>query len=459
MSWWKFFRRRWWDDERSREIASYIEIETADNIARGMSPPEAASAARRRLGSPLLVREEIYRMNSIAWLENTWEDLRHGARLMRLSPGFALVALASLALGIGANTAIFQLIDAVRLRSLPVSNPSELAEVRIDGGNHGLGVNDGAYAQLTRPVWREIRDQQQAFSGVFAWRTSSEDVGEGSDQTSVSSILVTGDFFQVLGLHPWRGRLLQPDDERGCPWQVAVLSYGYWQRQMGGRDLGPDSKMLIDGNITQIVGVTPPGFLGLAVGESFDIALPFCEPSTELRRDVFDISVMGRLRPGWTLDRASAQLAAISPAIFDATAITGYRAESIDLYKSFRLAAYPAASGVSQLRNDYDASLLILLGITALVLLIACANLANLMLARASARERETAVRLALGASRGRLLRQFLTESALLAFLGAVAGVALAQVLSRVLVAAFSPANEPLKLTITPDWRVMSFVA
>src|ERR1700691_4779527 len=155
MSWRRFLKRRWWDDERAREIAAYLENEPADNVARGMAPAEAAAAARRKFGNPGLVREEIYRMNTMGWLEGTWQDLRYGTRALRLSPGFAAVAILSLGLGIGANTAIFQLLNAVRLRSLPVQNPRQLAEVRIAGGNAGMGVND-SYGALTRPMWEQI---------------------------------------------------------------------------------------------------------------------------------------------------------------------------------------------------------------------------------------------------------------------------------------------------------------
>jgi hypothetical protein len=210
---------------------------------------------------------------------------------------------------------------------------------------------------------------------------------------------------------------------------------------MGGQELGSDSRLLINGTPTQIVGVTPPEFFGLAVGEGFDIAMPFCQPKQEVRRDVFMLSVMGRLRSGWTVERASAQLEAISPGVFEATALTGYSAHTVEMYKQFRLAAYPVSSGVSTLRDRYDSSLWLLLGITGLVLLIACANLANLMLARANSREREVAIRLALGASRGRLLRQFLTESGLLALLGAGAGIGVAS--GRLLVSSLSQEAPP----------------
>src|SRR6266581_427462 len=398
-------------------------------------------------------------MNSLRGIESIWRDLRYGARLLRRSPGFALVGILSLALGIGANTAIFQLLDAVRLRSLPVPNPHELAEVRIVGGNHGMGLNSDRYGQLTRPVWQEIREHHEPFSGVFAWSAGDVRVGQGSDLRRAHGLYVSGAFFRVLGVRPWRGRLILPEDEAGaCPPSKAVVSYGYWQGEMGGRDLGAGSTLMINGSLEEVLGVTPPGFFGLAVGDDFDIAIPLCQPK-ELRRDVFDVTVMGRLRPGWTLKRASAWLDAISPGIFEATALTGYSTDIIETYKRFRLAAYAASDGVSWLRTQYDSSLRLLLAITALVLLIACANLANLMLARASTREHEVAVRLALGASRGRLLRQLLSESALLATIGTALGIYLAQFLSRILVWSLSTESGSVRLAVKTDWRVLLFAA
>ncbi len=456
MSWKRFLRRRAWFQERGNEIESYLEIETAENIARGMSAAEAAAAARRKFGNTVRVQEEIYRMNTVAWLEGTLQDVRYGARLLIKNPGFTLVAVLSLALGIGANTAIFQLLDAVRLRSLPVKDPQELAEVRVAGGTAGLGVNQ-EYGELTRPMWEEIQRDHPAFSGVFAWSTNQAWVGEGAALRQANSIQVSRDFFPVLGVAPWRGRLITSDDEHACPSSTAVVSYAFWQAQMGGRPIDGNTRLMIDQVSTQIIGVTPPSFGGLAVGERFDIALPFCRPE-QLARNVFEVTVMGRLRPGWTIEKASSQLTAQSAGIMSATQITGYDARAVKRYLGFRLNAYPAGAGVSNLRKDYDASLWLLLGITGLVLLIACANLANLMLARANTREREIALRIALGAGRLRLLRQLFAESALLAMTSAAIGLGLAGLLSRAMLASLSTTDDSaIPLTLGIDWRVLLF--
>jgi putative ABC transport system permease protein len=198
--------------------------------------------------------------------------------------------------------------------------------------------------------------------------------------------------------------------------------------KVGARDLRERIQIVADNDLLEIVGVTPPKFFGMIVGDNFDIAIPFCKPEEPLRRDIFEVSVMGRLKPGWSIEGASAQMAVLSPGIFETTVPPGRTPETTKMYKDFRLAVYPADTGVSGLR-EYDRSLWLLLGITGLVLLIACANLANLMLARASATQSEIAVRLALGASRGRVLRQLLMESVLLAVTGAALGTVMAQFL------------------------------
>jgi predicted permease len=458
MSWIRFLKRARWDQERSQEIEGYLEIETADNIARGMTPADAAYAAHRKFGNATLIREEIYRMNTVTWFESIVQDLRHGLRTMVANPGFSLIAILSLALGIGANTAIFQLLNAVRLRSLPVQNPHELAQIEIVGGNHGMGMNDGPDFGLTRPMWEEIRRDHSPFSGVFAWGEKNIAVGEGKDFQEVPGIMVSGDFFRVLGVEPWRGRLLASDDEHSCPESTAVVGYAFWQSKLGGREIDSNTRLFLDGQFKQIVGVTPPSFLGLAVGKRFDIALPECMPK-QLSTNVFEESVMGRLKPGWTLASASARLEGMSAGIMAATEITGYNASTVQRYRQFKLAAYPASNGVSDLRRAYDSSLTLLLAITGLVLLIACANLANLMLARASTREREIAVRLALGAARTRVLRQLLVESFLLAAIGATIGVGVAELLSRALVLSLSREGDRVALFTGTDWRVLLFAS
>jgi predicted permease len=386
------------------------------------------------------------------------QDLSYAVRQLRLNPGFALVAILSLALGIGANTAIFQLLDAVRMRSLPIHDPKELAEVEIAGGNQGFGVTNSRYAKLTRPIWNEIRLQHEPFSSVFAWAVEDQRVGQGIDSHPVQGLEVSGEFFSALGIQAWKGRLLVPGDEGDCTISRVVVSYTYWRSQMGGRELNANTTLIVDGHPAEVVGVTPPGFFGMVVGDSFDIAFPLCHPK-ELRAEVFDLSVMGRLRPGWTLERASAQLNAISAGLFEATAPTGYSTQAVQQFKDYKLGAYPAGAGVSWLRDEYDSSLWLLLTITGLVLLIACANLANLLLARASAREREIAVRMALGASRSRLFWQSLTESGLLAVVGTTLGIGLAQVLSRVLIWSLSTGGNAITLSTDTDWRVLIFAA
>jgi predicted permease len=290
----------------------------------------------------------------------------------------------------------------------------------------------------------------------MAWRTNDVLEGRLSDAKRVHALEVSGEFFNVLGIAPLQGRLIEPQDESSCEMSKVVASYSYWKSHMGGEPITPSTTIMVDGRTVQVLGVTPPGFFGLVVGDRFDLVYPTCIPPHP-RREMFQFSVMGRLKPGWTMERASAYFASLSPGIFESTAPDGYSAESLKMYKSFRLAAYPAGGGVSELRNAYDTSLQLLLAITGLVLLIACANLANLMLARASARQREMAIRMALGASRGRLLRQLLIGSGLLAASGAVLGVALAQPLSRLLVRSLDTSQNTIQLSITTDWRVLLF--
>jgi predicted permease len=397
--------------------------------------------------------------------DSTWQDFRLSLRIFRKNPAFTLAAIGTLALGIGANTAIFQLLDAVRLRSLPVPNPQELARIQFRGGNKELfGMVDFLYA-LTYPQFDQLRSDHEVFSTVFGWSAEGTRFGQGTSARHVLGLAVSGEFFPALQLRPAIGRLLGPDDDRpGCPDPGVVLSYSFWQGQFAGRASVIGSKVLILDRPYQVIGVAPARFTGLEVGRRFDVAMPMCAPGiigvdSLARRDEFWVTVMGRLKPGVSFRRASAQLEVLRPGLLEATLPSGYSKQDVDVYKRLRLEAVPAANGTSELREHYDTSLWLLLGITGLVLLIACANLGNLMLARAGARQREYAVRLALGASRARLIRQSLSESLLLAFTGAAMGLGLAGALTKIIIWFLSTENDAPQLDLGLDWRMLAFTA
>jgi predicted permease len=446
------------DREIHAELREHMQMCIDDNMANGMNREQAVREARLRFGSPSAMRERVSVQDAALGLDSFFRDVRYALRGFLKSPGFATVAILTLALGIGANTAVFELLDAVRLRSLPIHNPVELSELQIKGGNDGIGLNERPYSKFTIPMWQEIRQHHDPFEGVFAWRTSEATLGKRSEGRNVHALEVSGEFFNVLGVVPWRGRLIEPQDEASCEISKVVASYTFWKSQMGGVPITPDTAIFVEGKSVQVLGVTPPAFFGLIVGDRFDLAYPTCIPPNP-RRDDFMVSVMGRLKPDWTLARASAYLATLSPGLFDSTAPTGYSSAVIATFKSFRLEAVQAGSGVSTLRKTYDASLRLLLAITGLVLLIACANLANLMLARASVRRRAVAVRIALGASRSRLMQQMFIESGLLALCGALLGIAIAQPLSRLLLASMSTERDTIQVVISTDWRVLLFAA
>ncbi len=409
-----------------------------------------------RLGNISGIKEQAYDLWRFNILENFWRDLVYGARGLSRTPTLLICALLCLAFGAGANTAIFELLDALRLRTLPVERPEQLAAVQVSGGHGGMGVNPGEYPELTRPIWRELESQQQAFSGMFAWISDQVNIGQGSGMHRVKAMWVSKDAFEVLGLRPWKGRLLSREDDGPCPGSTAVVSYAYWQGAMGGTPIDGSSNLPIDGVRKRVVGVEPPDFAGLSIGDRIDIVLPLCRPK-EMRRDVFDIAVMGRLKPGWSVKRASEELQALSPGIFEATVPAGRSSDQTEAYKRFRLTASSAASGVSLLREQYSSSLWLLLAVSGLVLLMGCANLANLLLARATTRDREMSVRLALGASGKRLISQLLAEGALLAAGGAVLGIWLAHFFSSALVWALSTEGNVVALPIAIDWRVLGF--
>ncbi|MGC1485722.1 MAG: ABC transporter permease [Candidatus Acidiferrum sp.] len=398
-------------------------------------------------------------------MTNLLRELRHAFRLLRLSPGFTIVAVLTLALGIGANTAIFQLIDSIRLRTIPVQNPEQLGTIRISNFHWGSGNFSSQYSQLTFPMWEQIRKRQEGFAELAVWSSQQFNLVTGGEVRNANGIRVSGDFFHVLGIHPILGRLLDAeDDQPGCPIGGANLSYAFWQRNFGGDPAIVGKRFTLDGNSFEVLGVTPPGFNGISIGDTFDVAVPICiEPILSPRhnrltmRHGWWLASIGRLKPGWTFQRANAQIAAATPGILQETIPPVYDAEGVKKYLEYKLGAFSASTGFSELRHDSETSLWLLLGISGLVLLIACANLANLMLARAGARERQITIRRALGASRWRMIRELLSESLLLAAGGAISGLFLAFLVSRLLVASISTPQNQVFLDLGMDWRILAF--
>jgi putative ABC transport system permease protein len=395
-------------------------------------------------------------------------DVRFGLRQLRLNPTFTLVAVLSLALGIGANTAIFQLIDAIRLRALPVANPQELAYLDYAENSKRSGWWSTRSSTFTSVNWDSIRQNQLAFSQVIAWSAKPFNLALEGKARYAEGLFVSGDFFRVLGARAVVGRVFTAeDDQPGCGSPGAVIGYSFWQSEFAADPAITSRSVRLDGRLFPIIGVTPPEFFGVEIGHKFEAAVPLCsDPMFWLpgkghipSRTAWWLSIMGRLKPGWTIERANAQIQAVSPAIMGASLPEEYRADDAKKFLANKLIVTSGATGVSQLRRPYQEPLWILLATTGLVLLIACANLANLLLARASVREREIAIRQAIGASRTRLVLQLLCESMLLAVLGAVAGVGLAALLSRALVAFLTTEQNRMFVGLAMDWRVFGFTA
>ncbi len=386
------------------------------------------------------------------------QDLRYAVKTLRSSPAFAAVAILSLALGIGANTAIFSLIDSVMLKTLPVSHPEQLLQVRTPAGFEDI---------FTNPLWEQIRDRQDVFSTLFAYSRTRYNLATGGEVRNVEGTRVSGQYFESLGIHAVLGRTLTAaDDKRGCA-GTAVLSHDFWQRAYAGRSDVVGQTISLNGHPFEIVGVTQPGFNGIEVGSVVDVTAPICteailDPANNSldKRGDWWLRIIGRPKPGISAAQVTARLNTLAPEIFKATlppSLLHADQQAKYLAGTFNIA--PAASGVSGVRFQYRLALLTLMVVVGVVLLIACANVANLLLARGAARQREIAIRMALGSGRARLIRQLLTESLLLSFGGAALGIVFAQWGTRLLINLISTSRSSVFLNLSVDGRMLAFTA
>ena len=415
------------------------------------------SAAHRRFGNVTQISETSRAVWVWPFLETLAQDTRYALRTLRANPGFAATAVLSLALGIGANTAIFSILNAVMLRSLPVEDPHRLVQIDSPQG--------GGY--FTNPIWEQVRNHQQAFSGTLAFSTDRFDLAAGGESHFAEGLWASGDFFRVLGVPAMRGRVFTADDDLhggGHAGPVAVISHGFWKRHFASDPDIAGKTIRLNRHPFTIIGVTPPWFTGLDVDTPYDVAIPIgCEPilhtdqSALAARSWWWLRILGRLLPGETRQQAEARMKALAPELNRATLPTDWDAKGQREYLQRSFSLLPAATGFSDTGHEYRRALFTLMAVVGLVLLIACANIANLLLARAAARQREISIRMAIGAARRRVVRQLMSESLLLSVLGAAGGLLFAVWGSRLLVRFLSKASSELQLDTNPDLRVLAF--
>ena len=386
-------------------------------------------------------------------LDTLWQDSRHAIRALRNDPGFAAVTALSLALGIGANTAIFSLIDAVMLKTLPVSHPEELLQVTAGGGGGGYFSN---------PVWEQIRDRQDAFSGIFAYCRWAFDLAPEAKHATWTARTSRGTSSTRWAYPRCSAGPSRPRTTAEAAREARFSPTASGSGNTGAALTSSARRISIDRHPFEIVGVAAQGFTGTEVGASLDLMVPLCAEkilhgdTTLLDADPSGrwLRILGRPKPGTSASQASARLRALAPEVFRATVRSKWSAQDREKWLRLSLTAQSAATGLSYLREDYRQALFILMAIAGMVLLIGCANMSNLLLARGAARHREIAIRVALGSGRGRLIRQMLTESLLLSFLGTGLGVLLAVWGTGLLVKFLD-----VSLDLTPDPRVLGFTA
>jgi macrolide transport system ATP-binding/permease protein len=487
----RFFRRSQEDAELSHELDSHLAHEIDDNLARGMSPEEARRRAHLKLGNPLRIRDTVWETNRIAWLEDTWRDLRYAARTLAKTPSFTIIAALVMALGIGANTAIYSFLDSLLLRSLPVSDPASLVVLNwhakssllgnsvmqsMSGSTYddsGQGSTGGIFPYPAFELFQNIGAQNNdaVFSDVFAYchtrEVRSMNVAINGQAEIASGELVSGNYFQGLAVQPAAGRLILPDDDRTGAAAVAVVSHGFSERHLGGAASAAGQSILINNLSFVVVGVTPAEFFGVDPATVPDVYIPMhtnlllgtgdtfgFRPADYLDNNYYWVEVMARLRPGVGLAQAQA---AMAPRFQQWVATTASDDEQRANLPA--LALEKGATGLDTLRRKFSKPLYVLMTLVALILAIACSNVANLLLARAATRKREIALRMSVGAGRLRVIRQLLTESILLASLGGALGVLIAVWGIRLLTLLFagSPGNATVHAEL--NWHVLGVAA
>lgn len=445
MSWRRFFRRKQWDAERAEEMQSFLEHETAENVARGMNPEEARRRAYLKFGNPQKVREEIWRMNSVEPLQNLMLDLRYAWRSLRHNPGYTALAIVTLGLGIGANTAIFTVINGVLLRPLPYTQEGRI--VHVVETEQRTGTDD---LGMSIPEYFDIRSQAHSFSEFSEYHSMLFTLLGTKTPERVVTGVVSSNFFDVLGVKPILGRSFVPADEKRDAAPVLLLSYSYWMKEFGG-DRGVIGRTFeMNDRVHTVVGVLPP-LPDYPDGNEVYMPVSSCpyrmDPMMIENRDMRMISAYGRLKPGVSLRAADAELNGIAARMEKAWP------KSYDGWRNFALGGRPVKD---ELTHAARPTFLALLGASGLVLLLACANLANLALSRQLRRAREIAIRMATGASTWRVIRQLLTESLVVALAGGAIGLGIAAAGSRLLVA-YAARLTPLANNIHVDGWVLLF--
>ena len=465
-----FFRSRRSDADFTAELDSHVALDTEDGIRSGLTPAEARRLALIRLGGAEQTRQAYREQRALPLLDDLLHDLRYGMRMLARSPSFTAVAALTLALGIGANSAMFSLLDQVVLRLLPVRHPEQLVIVRETGNHYGntYGANT-----ISWPMFEDLRDNNQVFSGMFSRFPANVTLGYGDRAAQIPAELVSGSYFPILGVGAALGRMIAPDDDAVPDSKpVVVLSYSFWRSYFDGDRTIVGRSIALNGHAMTVIGVAQPGFDGVELGAPAKVFVPIMM-KTEMtprsdglkdrRRRLSWVTAYGRLKPSVSREQAQISLQPLLHNILEFEAqqpefTRNATAADRLLFLRNRVELLPGSD--NGLREYMRRPLWLLVALTGAVLLLACANLANLLLARATAREREFAVRLAIGAGRARIVRQLLLESLLLAGAGAILGLALAYLADRILLHIYLPADAAAEFVVSPipDGHVLAFV-